>query len=256
VEQRKSAKTHLPGELKMTVRAFWKSAILASLAAIAPLSLSMPARADIIVTISELGGPTAGPTVIAVGSPTDNGGIGIASPPFTGQFGSFFIQNGSAGESQTATVSQAFTTALNIINNLGATARTLDILIQATGFTAPVPFAFVTSSFGGTSTGGVNSGSMTSSIGAAEGQNSQGVQSVPNLTPSFDNTVFGTATGLTAPFTIFQRYRFTIAAGGQVNFTGRTILSAVPEPSVNVMLGVAGLLGLGYRSFRRKRTTG
>jgi hypothetical protein len=238
----------------MTARALWKTAILAGLAAIAPLVLSMPARADIIITISEVGGPTAGPTTIAVGSPTANSGAGIASPSFTQQFGDFFITNGSAGESQTSTVSQAFTTALNITNNLGASARTLDILIQATGFTAPVPFAFVQSSFSGTATGGPNSGSLQSSVGAAEGQNSQGLQSVPLLDPSFNNTVLGTANGLAAPFSIFQRFRFTLAAGGQVNFTGRTILSAVPEPSVNVMLGVAGLLGLGFRTIRRKRS--
>lgn len=239
----------------MTARALWKSAILAGLAAIAPLGLSMPARADIIVTIEEVGGPTAGPTVIATGSPTDNGGIGITSTAFNGQFGSFFIQNGSAGQSQNATTSQAFTTALNIVNNLGGSPKTLDILIQATRFSAPVPFAFVQSSFSGTSTNGPNAGSFQSSVGATEAQNAQGLQAFPVLTPSFNNTINGTANGLVDPFSIFQRFRFTLAAGGEVNFTGRTILTAVPEPSVTVMLGVAGLLGLGCRTIRRKRAT-
>jgi len=242
----------------MTARALWKSAILAGLAAIAPLSLSMPARADIIVTISEQGGPSAGPSVIAVGSPTANGGFGIASAPFTGQFGSFFIQNGSAGESQNSLFSQAFTTALNIVNNLGTGSRTLDILVQATNFTAPVPFAFVINSFSGTSftpTGGTNSGSLQTSVGNAEGQNPQPLVAIANLSPSYDRTLLGTANGLAAPYSIFQRFSFTIAPGGVVNFTGRTILTAIPEPSVNLMLGVAGLLGLGCRTIRRKRTT-
>lgn len=237
----------------MTVRAFWKSAILAGLAAIAPIVTFAPARADIIVTISEVGGPTVGPTVIAVGSPTANGGAGIASAPFTGQFGSFFITNGSAGQSQTSALSQAFTTALNLVNTT-STARTLNILIQATGFTAPAPLAFVRSSFGGSTVGGPNSGSLQSSVGSAEGQNALVAQS-PNLDPSFDSTVFGTASGLSTPFSVFQRYTFTIAAGGQVNFAGRTILTAVPEPATVAMaLTAVPLLGIGAVIRRRRRS--
>jgi hypothetical protein len=237
--------------MNMTARALWKSAIVAGLAAIIPLGLNSPARANIIVTVTEVGGPTAGPTTIAVGLPTDNSGAGIQSVPFNGLFGNFSIQNGSAGESQTSTVSQAFTTALNLTNN-AATTKTLEILIQATGFTAPIPVAAVTSSFGGTTFGGPNSGSFQSSIGAVVGQNAQTLQT-PTLDPSFNNTVFGAASGLAAPFSIFQRTTFTVAAGGQINFTGRTILVApVPEPATSVM-ALTGLPLLGFGAIVRRR---
>jgi len=235
----------------MTARALWKSAILAGLAAIIPLGLNMPARADVIVTVSEVGGPTAGPTTLIVGSPTDNGGLGIQSPPFNGTFGAFLIQNGSAGESQTTALSQAFTTALNLINT-ATTTRTLNILVQTTNFTAPTPQASVRSSFSGTTLGGPNTGSFQSSIGTVEGQNAQGLQT-PTLDPSFNNTVFGTATGLSAPFSIFERFTFTVAPGGQINFTGRTVLTAVPEPATIAMsLTALPLLGIGAIIRRRR----
>jgi len=236
----------------MTSRALWKSAILAGLAAIAPLGLPMPAHADLIVTITDETAPGSvfGPTIIGAGSPTAVGGV---SGVFPTSVGDFTIAGGSANETQTAAASQAVSTSLNIINNAD-TAQTLSILIQATGFTAPVPSANVRSSFSGTTLGGPNSGSFQSSVGATVPSNVQTLQTPP-LDPSFDDTINGIASGLAAPFSIFQRIRFTLAAGAQVNFTGRTVLTAVPEPSVTVMLGVAGLLGLGCRTIRRKRAT-
>jgi len=51
-----------------------------------------------------------------------------------------------------------------------------------------------------------------------------------------------------------ERFIFTLVNGGTLVSRGQTDISAVPEPSVIVMAGVAGLFGLGYyrKNLRRR----
>jgi hypothetical protein len=232
----------------MQLRSIRKLATLAGMAGLATLILTAPTRADLTVTVQQTGMPAVGPTVLAVGSPTDNGGTGISSPPFTGTFGNFSITNGSVGESQGFGLSQAFSTALNIINT-DSVSHTLTITLVASKFTAPVPTAGVLSSFTGTTTSGTGSGSLTSMVGAT----TLATQTVNPFGTSFANSLTGTANGLSAPFSITQTVVLTLTAGENINFTARTQLAAVPEPGTIAMaLTALPLLGLGALARRRR----
>jgi hypothetical protein len=59
---------------------------------------------------------------------------------------------------------------------------------------------------------------------------------------------------VTAPYTVFQTYFVTLNPGADLQFTGRTDLTAIPEPSpVSLSLLGLPLLGLlcAYRRWRR-----
>ena len=72
---------------------------------------------------------------------------------------------------------------------------------------------------------------------------------------SFNSTVGQTAL---IPFAAQGTLQPTPLGGAQPRSNDGTVLgpgvAAVPEPSVTVMLGVAGLLGLGCRTIRRRRS--
>ena len=217
-----------------------KLSFLGGVALIASFGASSAARADIILTLTDVGNPSGSFSgTIATGSPTDNGGAGISSTPFTGQFGDFLYSNALAGESQSLTspvIAQAIESSLDITNTTGST-KTLMITIQATNFTAPMtpPNLSLVSSFSGTDTLGTGSASFQSSVGTL-GANSPGVQTLSPVGFSFSNTDFGSVSSLSAPYSIFETLTLTLVAGEQINYTARTdIAGSVPEPAAMVI---------------------
>lgn len=244
----------------MQNRSIRKLAILAGMAVIMSSGASSTARGDLILTLVDVGNPGGSFSgTVATGNPTDNGGFGIASTPFTGQFGDFRYSNALAGESQTLTtpvVAEAIQSSLNIINTTNAT-HTLIITIQATNFTAPTapPPASLTSSFSGTDNTGTGSASFQSSV-VTLGANSPGVQSLNPIGFSFNNTAFGSVATLSGSYSIFQTLTLTLAAGEGINYTARTDIKgavATPEPgTVAMALTALPALGLVIRARRRR----
>jgi hypothetical protein len=234
------------------------SATLAALALVALLSTGVSARADIIVTITELGGATLGPTTVATGSPSTPGGI-VYAPGGNTTVGDFTFTAFSLSEEQTFPFSEVLSSALTVTDN-GTVAHTVQIAIQATGFTLPTapPGVHVLSSVGGT-TPSVGSGSPNAIAFTSQ---ANGASPAATLSPSITGTGVAYSaqttqdlnTGVSAPYTVFQTYFITLNPGADLQLTGRTDLSAIPEPSP-LTLSVLGLPLLGllcaYRRWRR-----
>jgi len=248
----------------MKTRYLRNPAILTGLALIAPLSTPSAVRADIIITIAEVGGPSSGPNVVAVGAPSTPGGVNYN--PGTATFGDFTISGAGVSESQVPAFSEVLSTALKLTNN-SASAHTLTFTIEASRFTAPAapPGATLISNLGGTTpavvgTGAGNSISFRSQAGSSP-SNATPTQS-PDITA--DGTAYAAprqtlsiASGLPASgYSVFETYSITLNPGATLQFTGRTDLvpNAVPEPATVAMaLTALPLLGIGALARRRRR---
>jgi hypothetical protein len=236
---------------------------LSAMAMLAALALSSAARADIIITISEVGGPSTGPNDVAVGSPSMTGGVSYN--PGTSPFGDFTISSAGVSERQLTALSEVLSTALQLTNN-GSVAHTLNVTIQASNFTAPTapPGFELISNLGGTTpavigTGPGNAISFQSQVGTSA-SDATAVQS-PDITGNAVSYAAPTQTlGITTGFpgtppgySVYQTYSITLDAGATLQFTGRTDLVPTPEPATVAMaLTALPLMGLGALARRRR----
>jgi hypothetical protein len=230
-------------------------ATLAALVLVALLTTGVSARADIILTATQLGNAPVGPSIVATGSPSAPGGV-VYHPSADQVFHDFTIRGLALSQEQTASLSEALSSALSITNT-SSMAQTVTIAIQYTGYTFPVtpPGATLVSSVGGTTpvtgAGAPNAILFTSQVGGT-----------PPLTLSPSITGTGVAysasttqdilTGLSAPYSVFQTYVITLNPGANLQFAGRTDLKEIPEPS-SFTLTLVGLPLLGLLFVRRLR---
>ena len=246
----------------MKFRTFRHPAILAGLALIAPLALPTGARADLIVMASEDGGRST--TILNVqGSPSSPNGFTFGTPPNinTNLTADFVANNTTLNETQVPSFSEVLSSALSLTNS-GTATHTLTLTIQATGFTAPTapPGALLTSDVSGTVRGNGNVGNADNLLtfqSRADNAASTALQTPAiNQAGSFSTPTASTsiATGLTAPYTVFQFYTITLNAGANIQLSGRTDLLPRPAPEPATLAMAATVLPvLGYGAYRRRR---
>jgi hypothetical protein len=231
---------------------------IAMMAGILIIGVATPARADLQIWISTTNNPP-----LAADKRAEAASGTTAS--FSGTIGGFVINTIAASSNSPGTAIQTklLGTDLDITNTNGATA-TLFITLGDTGFTQPVnpPSVNFLSHIGGTVVVGsaANLLSFGSYVALTNGQNdTSGPNTFPQspsitATGSFQNDKTGTAaSGLTAPYSITERFALTLGAGAEINFSASTTLSSVsPEPSSLAIAGLGGLGMIGFALRRRK----
>jgi hypothetical protein len=223
-----------------------KSWLTATALALALVCTATPARANLVVTIQEDGGPTQ--TVVnQPGMPTSNGGSATTAD--------YSVTLLSGGASQSP-VTQLLSSTLQITNTTGVSGKTLHIVVSDNDFTTPTtpPNIQALSHIGGTvsqEASGANDTLVFQSFVAGTGLGPQ----TPDITQvgSFKNDQSGLITMLTSPFTITQTLDLTLnGLNDTVNYASSTTLTPVPEPSswLIACVGVLGMAGAGL--WRRK----
>jgi hypothetical protein len=242
------------------LRFYRNFAILAGLAIVATLVTGSIARADIIVTFQEDSGLVTTQTV-ALGSPLTPGGT-FFNPGGPAQvFGDFSIAGVSLTEAQTSPKSEILSATVSVTNN-GLASHTLTATVQATGFTLPTapPGILVSEHIGGTAptTPGGGAGNLLSFSSQVDTQSPASTLS-PDITTGLGFAQDGTqtiATGVPSvpPFySILQSFSITLNPGANLQVTGRTDLTAVPEPA-SVAMALTGLPIIGLLwALRRRR---
>jgi hypothetical protein len=181
------------------------------------------------------------------------------------------INNLSASSNSPGTSSLSFevSTALDIINTSSST-ETITVNIEAQGFTAPTaPPDLVTllSNAGGTVFvgSGVNALSFescldeTNSLAGCSGSTLNAILDTPTITApgSFSQSSTTPIASLAAPYALDEAFTVTLGAGGSINLSNSTTLTAipVPEPMSITLLGGAVLLCSGMLRRKRKQAS-
>jgi hypothetical protein len=198
--------------------------------------------------VTDNGAGDLDPTVGTINNTTNVGGFGVAIT--IGESNS--PGNGTAGLLQISN--------LSIENQTGGTGS-LTITASDTGYTAPgtagVPMT-LESDMGGTFSKGAAIGNSVTFQSFADPLNSQPTAANPtplltfnkatsNTTESFSGSTQGAFTHGAGAYSLSNVTTITLAAGGQVNLSGTTTASAVPEPATLGLLAMGGLLAARRR---------
>jgi hypothetical protein len=248
----------------MTTFGRWRLAV-PIVAALALLAAPPSARANFVMTVTEVGGPSI--TIV------DNDSNDQASN--TGEikyinhsFGDFDISNLDATSNRTTggTVGALQINSI-VAHSTGITQKTLTVTLGDTDFNFPGSTGSqmtLRSSIGGTfllATAG-DSFSFTSSADPNNGQNVTAVSTPPqtftfgtNTQGSFNDTNSTTFTR-TGNYSLTNTSSFTLFGGTSVQSNGTTSAigpaAAVPEPA-SLALGAVGILLVGLRGWRARK---
>lgn len=240
-----------------------KKAFAGALVAVAMLASTASTQASTIIYAAVDGGPY---TAVA-------GSLG--NTLFAGPFGGFFT--GGLTNFQTFGKTAILNSTQIQLTNVDKSAHTISLVFAGDTYLSPTtpPSVFITSTVASSASTGASGLSFQSFVTAGNNLGQGGVLpfppdsvTLPNLSPTpVQNPTFTgingslvnpglTAVGLMpvlpAPFTIAQKFDFTLAAGGFVQMNASTQL-AVPEPASMSILGV-GLLGAAGYGIRRRKT--
>ncbi|MBV8772000.1 MAG: PEP-CTERM sorting domain-containing protein [Deltaproteobacteria bacterium] len=219
----------------------------------APLLMTQLARADLLITANINGGGNVTVCSAANPNPSCNGTLSSGGITLT-------TENANSNNPGTPSLADLLSSVGSITNNSGSTA-TIVLTIGDINFTLPTtpPTLDLHSQVGDTAVVGGAGDTFTyvSTVDQGNGQNtSPGTYNAPLVSldlgsPSdneFSNLLIA---NLSAPFSMTEVLRITIAAGDVINYSSSTNLSPVPEPASLLLFG-SGLLGLGWFGRRRR----
>lgn len=243
-------------------------------AGLALLTGSNPARAGLVLQASVNGGSffnlssnpgAASPSAFFLGN-VDSTGV-VASG---GTFQITFL-GGASTAPGTANYANLLTGDTSITNLTNST-QSIEIRVGANFYNEPVtpPDILLLSSIGGTVNTGANNAdnqltyqsfvNQDNSLGGISGF-SAGAQTASSLSPGFDvkqaaafsnNASPYLVTLLTAPYSVVQRYSFTLGAGASLGFQAKSEVLSTPEPGTFVS-SLMGLAILGGGAWMRRR---
>jgi hypothetical protein len=214
-------------------------------------------RADLIITLTESGGPTAiikGPS----GTLLSFGPVTVGDFSVSGQ--------GNSNSPGTAALSQLLNSAIQVTNTDAKAGHTLTVMVTDVNFSLPKGPLTMVSSFGGASI--LNGPNQATFQGWADltntpttaGATTAGAQAGPPVSGS--SSYKTTDLSVSVPhvdnnlYALLSTTIFTVGASGQIQGTGNLSLTptgAVPAPAA-LLLALTGLpcLGAGYLVRRRK----
>jgi len=241
------------------IELFKRISTIAMMAGILALGTARPARANLEIQLSKTGvgayTTVAPPGTVFSSSNWNGSGIAIAN---------LGVGSNSPGSIGYADISGSATS----LTNVSTSTETLYIKLGDTGFTDPTtpPGFIVFESFisATVNTHGAKTANALTFQSYVDPGNRQNYIGAGTITTGAQSLNIATAGGpasdvtdnvslLNAPYSVTEYLKVTLGAGGSVNFSSITSLTAVPEPSSLAIagLGAMGLVGYGFRRRRQ-----